>query len=45
MAGRSYATIRISTDLSCSRRDMSLLKSGHSRGSTVDLTLFHLDDR
>ncbi len=41
-AGRSSGTIRTSTGPRCSKRDTWPAKSGHSRGSTVDLTLYHL---
>ena len=41
-AGRSCGTTRTSTGPRCSSRGYVAAKSGHSRGSTVDLTLYHL---
>ena len=42
MAGRSPGTTRTSTGPRCSSKGYVAAKSGHSRGSTVDLTLYHL---
>ena len=42
MAGRSNGTIQISTDPQMFEKGYVAAKSGHSRGSTVDLTLYHL---
>ncbi len=41
-AGRSCGTTRTSTGPRCSTTGYVAAKSGHSRGSTVDLTLYHL---
>ena len=39
-AGRSHGTIRISTEPTMFEKGYVAAKSGHSRGSTVDLTLY-----
>ena len=41
-AGRSSGTIRISSRAELFEKGYVAAKSGHSRGSTVDLTLYHL---
>ena len=41
-AGRSSGTIPTSTGPPCSEQGYVAARSGHSRGSTVDLTLYHL---